>query len=230
MTRITAIALFAAAACGGSQTASTSGPDTSPDEPPPAAAPAPAVSPVAPDAAPAELGQPAPGFALPDLAGDTVELANYAGKTVVVEWFNPGCPFIVYAHAEGPLKDSAAIPGAGDDGVVWLAVNSGAPGKQGHGVDLNKAKHAEWAMGYPVLIDETGAVGKLYGARTTPHMYVIAPDGTLAYRGALDNAKLGQLEDGAEQRNYVAEALADLAAGQAVRTPETKPYGCSVKY
>lgn len=177
----------------------------------------------------ATLGQPAPNFTLTDLAGTSHELASLKGKTVVIEWFNPGCPFIKYAHGEGPLMDAAKLPGAGRDDVVWLAVNSSAPGKQGHGKELNVQAQADWKIGYPVLMDESGDVGRLYDAKTTPHMYVIDPAGTLVYRGALDNAPLGKAKDGAPV-NHVQAALDDLAAGRPVQVAETQAYGCSVKY
>jgi peroxiredoxin len=177
----------------------------------------------------AELGKPAPAFELKDVNGKVVKLADFRGKTVVLEWFNAGCPFVKYAHGEGPLKDVAKFPGAGRADVVWLAINSSASGKQGHGVEFNKQAGTEWKMTYPLLIDESGAVGRLYGAKTTPHMYVIDASGKLVYRGALDNAPLGRSSDG-KTVSYVQAALDDLAAGRAVRTPETQSYGCSVKY
>lgn len=174
----------------------------------------------------AQVGKPAPDFSLTSLDGKDVRLADLKGKTVVVEWFNPGCPFVVYAHGEGPLKDLPREAAA--QGVVWLAVNSGAPGKQGHGADVNRKAAADWGMAYPVLLDESGAVGRLYGATTTPNMFVVDPAGTLVYAGALDNAPLGKA-DGAPV-NHVKAALADVAAKRPVKTPTTKPYGCSVKY
>ncbi len=172
------------------------------------------------------VGQSAPDFTLTDLAGKEVRLSSFAGKTVVLEWFNPGCPFVVYAHGEGPLKTQPATATAG--GVVWLAVNSGAPGKQGAGLDANKTAVADWGMSYPVLLDENGAVGRLYGATTTPNMFVVDPKGTLVYSGALDNAPLGKATGGL--LNYVNAAISDVSAGRAVATPTTKPYGCGVKY
>ena len=177
----------------------------------------------------AELGKPAPAFELKDVNGKTVKLSDYRGKTVVLEWFNSGCPFVKYAHEEGPLKDKAKRPGAGRADVVWLAINSSAPGKQGHGLELNKNIGAEWKMSYPLLIDESGAVGRMYDAKTTPHMYVIDAGGKLVYRGALDNAPLGRSKD-AQTVSYVQAALDDLAAKRSVRTAETQPYGCGVKY
>jgi len=175
----------------------------------------------------AELGAPAPAFTLTDLDGNSVSLADYAGKTVVLEWFNPDCPFVKYAHgAKGPLRGKSAAVAEG--GVVWLAINSGAPGKQGHGLERNKKARTEYGITHPVLIDEDGTVGRLYGARTTPHLFVIDASGTLVYRGALDNAPLGTPK-GAPV-NYLDEALSDCASGTAVRTSDTKAYGCSVKY
>jgi peroxiredoxin len=177
---------------------------------------------------PAALGAMAPGFALTDLDGVAVRLDDLRGKTVVLEWFNPGCPFVKYAHGEdGPLRDLPAE--AIEEGVVWLAINSGGPGKQGHGLETNQESRAEWDMDYPVLLDESGETGQRYDARTTPHMYVIDPAGVLVYAGALDNQPLGRLK-GDAPTNFVTEALADLSAGDAVGTPETKAYGCSVKY
>lgn len=175
----------------------------------------------------ARPGQKAPGFTLPDLQGHKVSLSDFAGKTVVLEWFNPGCPFVKYAHGEGPLKDQAKA--ATGQGVVWLAINSGAPGKQGAGIEVNQKAASEWAMAHPILLDEDGSVGRAYGAKTTPHMFVVDGGGNLAYAGGLDNAPLGRVE-GKEPRNYVLSALADLAAGRPVAAASTQPYGCSVKY
>jgi hypothetical protein len=175
----------------------------------------------------ATLGMTAPDFTLKDLDGKTHKLSDYRGKTVVLEWFNPGCPYVVYAHDGGPLK---TMPEEwAKKGVIWLTVNSGAPGKQGAGMETNKNAMRDWSITNPILLDETGEVGKRYEAKTTPHMYVIAPDGTLVYRGALDNAPLGNTT-GTSQTNYVENALKDLTAGRKVAPMEEKPYGCSVKY
>ncbi|MEL6543520.1 MAG: redoxin family protein, partial [Myxococcota bacterium] len=146
-----------------------------------------------------------------------------------LEWFNPDCPFVKYSHGEGPLKDLAKTAMEKNDSLVWLAINSGAPGKQGHGVERNKKALAEYGMTYDVLVDENGAVGKSFGAKTTPHMYVINAEGTLEYAGALDNAPMGKVR-GDSMTNYVTMALEKLAAGEAVEPRETSPYGCSVKY
>jgi len=175
----------------------------------------------------AEVGKPAPDFTLKDLNGAEVALAAYRGKTVVLEWFNPDCPFVVRTHKEGPLETMAAD--VAKDGVVWLAINSGAAGKQGAGMERNKAALTEYGLSHPVLLDENGAVGKAFGAHNTPGMFVIDAAGVLAYAGAIDNAPRGEAPPEG-YRNHVKEALADLAAKQAVRVSETKQYGCSVKY
>ena len=171
-------------------------------------------------------GQMAPSLSLPDLDGTPVSLESYRGKTVVLEWFNPECPFVKYAHEPtGPLATMAADR---LDEVTWLAINSGAPGKQGEGVALNREAATQWKMGYKILMDPKGQAGKAYGARTTPQMYIVDAQGRVVYAGALDNAPLGRNEG--TYVNYVEKALDDLKAGTPVQTPQTKPYGCSVKY
>ncbi len=176
----------------------------------------------------AAVGQPAPGFSLPDLNGKQVSLGDFAGKTVVLEWFNPGCPFVEYAHGEGPLKDLAAQWTA--KGVVWLSINSSAPGKQGAGLENNRAAAAKWNIQNPILLDEEGKVGRAYGAKTTPHMYVVGPAGKLAYMGALDNAPLGKVDGGGARQDLVGAALGELLSGKPVTQASTQSYGCGVKY
>lgn len=175
----------------------------------------------------AAIGQPAPDFTLTDLDGNTHTLSQHRGKVVVLEWWNPECPFVRHAHGEGPLVDMAAKEMA--QGVVWLSVNSGAPGKQGAGLEASRAGVATYGMKNPVLLDEDGTVGHTYGAEKTPHLFVVDAKGTLVYRGGLDDAPMGVPDDG-ELTPYVTAALADLRAGKPVATPETKAYGCSVKY
>jgi len=173
----------------------------------------------------AEVGAPAPDFTLTDLSGRNHHLAEYLedGKTVVLEWFNPDCPFVKkhHLHHHTMVDTRAANPD-----VVWLAINSGAKGKQGNGLERNRKAAKEYEMDYPILLDETGYVGQAYGAKTTPHMFIIA-DGVLVYAGAIDDNpspnKLGE-------RNHVAAALKELADGKEVSVKETKSYGCSVKY
>ncbi|MCP4808015.1 MAG: redoxin domain-containing protein [Proteobacteria bacterium] len=179
-------------------------------------------------AAPA-IGEPAPDFTLTDLDGNTVTLSEHADEVVVLEWFNPGCPFVVYAHGDdGPLQ-KAALNAVENDGVVWLAINSGAPGKQGHGVEKNKAAATDWAMQHPILIDEDGTVGQLYAATTTPQM-VVVDHGVVTYYGALDNAPRGRVEGKGEYHGHLTTALAETKAGTPISVATTKPYGCSVKY
>jgi peroxiredoxin len=178
----------------------------------------------------AELGRLAPDFTLKDLDGASVSLSQYRGKTVVLEWFNPGCPFVRASHTSGSLK-GLADKHAGQ-GVVWLAINSGAPGKQGNGADANREGISQFGLHHPVLLDETGDVGKLYGAERTPHMFVVNPEGVLVYRGAIDNSPdgEGQSPEGGKLVNYVDSAISAVQSGAKVEPAETKPYGCSVKY
>lgn len=181
-------------------------------------------------AAAAEVGKPAPDFVLTDLDGKVHRLSEHRGQVVVLEWFNPGCPYVVNAHTRGSLVDAGSRAAAA--GVVWLAVNSAAPGKQGSGAEVNREAARRWSVAYPILLDETGATGKAYGATNTPHLFVIARDGTLVYKGAVDNSPDGERASpkGGTLVEYVPAALEDLQAGRPVRTPETKAYGCSVKY
>jgi hypothetical protein len=185
----------------------------------PKAEPVPAVA--------AELGKAAPEFTLNDLDGNAHELSQYKGKIVVLEWFNPGCPFVEYAHGKGPLVDMASKEMA--QGVVWLSINSGAPGKQGAGAEANREGVTKYGMKNPVLLDEDGTVGHTYGAEKTPHIFIVNAEGTLVYRGGLDNAAMGE-PDGGTLQPYVTNALADLRAGKPVAVADTKAYGCTVKY
>jgi peroxiredoxin len=178
----------------------------------------------------AAIGSLAPDFTLSDLDGRPVKLSSFRGKTVVLEWFNPGCPFVRKAHTKGSLKTYASKAMA--DGVVWLAVNSSAQGKQGNTVEQNKSVATEFGMTHPILRDEDGAIGHAYGATNTPHMFVIDPNGVLVYRGAIDNSPDGEGESpaGGTLVHYVDEALKSLREKAPVKTPETKAYGCGVKY
>ncbi len=181
-------------------------------------------------AAPAVVGKPAPDFTLKDLAGKEVKLSSFKGKTVVLEWFNPGCPFVKKSHTVGSLVGTAKKHAK--SGVVWLAINSNAPGKQGSDPKDNASAAKTWTMEHPLLLDPTGATGKAYGATNTPHMFVIDKKGTLVYAGAIDNSPDGEGQSAPDGKlvNYVDAALADVAAKRAVRTAKTKAYGCSVKY
>ena len=178
----------------------------------------------------AAVGAAAPDFTLADLDGKTVKLADLKGKTVVLEWFNPDCPYVKRSHTKGSLVGTAKKQT--DKGIVWLAINSAAPGKQGSGADRNKEARKEYGLGHPVLLDEKGDVGKAYGATNTPHMFVIDKTGKLVYKGAIDNSPDGEggAAEGGKLVNFVDAALEDVGAGRAVKTAETRAYGCSVKY
>jgi peroxiredoxin len=189
-------------------------------------------SPSRADAGPSSpvIGKPAPDFALKDLDGKQVALSSFKGKVVVLEWFNPGCPFVRASHSVGSLVDTAKRHTK--DGVVWLAINSGASGKQGNDLATNVQAVKSFSMTNPVLRDESGAIGKAYGATNTPNMFVIDKTGTVVYAGAIDNSPDGEGKSpqGGKLVNYVDAALEDVAAGRPVKTAVTKPYGCSVKY
>ena len=178
----------------------------------------------------AELGKPAPDFTLKGVDGKEVALSSFKGKTVVLEWFNPECPYVKASHGKGSLVDTARRQQK--KGIVWLAINSGAAGKQGAGLEKNKAAHGNFGMENPLLLDEAGTVGKAYGATNTPHMFVIDPKGVVVYRGAIDNSPdgEGQTPQGGKLVNYVEAALDDLAANRPVKTSDTRAYGCGVKY
>lgn len=178
----------------------------------------------------AEIGKPAPDFSAPDAQGTTRTLSQYKGKTVVLEWNNPGCPFVQKHYSSGniPKQQSAALA----DGVVWLTINSGAAGKQGH-LDAKGAQDflAQYhAAPSAYLFDGDGAIGHAYGAKTTPHLYVVDADGVLRYMGGIDSIASADKEDLAKATQYVPQVLAELKAGKPVSVPTSEPYGCSVKY
>jgi peroxiredoxin len=221
--------LLSLAACNKPPSAAVESANT--ESSPVAADPTPvAASASAEPAGSASVGQPAPDFTLSDLDGKAVTLSQLRGKVVVLEWFNPGCPFVRAAHTAGSLKGFGAKQAA--EGVVWLAINSAGPGKQGYDVDANRKAQSQFGMQYPVLVDESGTVGQLYGAERTPHMFVINAEGILVYRGAIDNSPdgEGQAPEGGKLVNYVEGAIAAVRGGAKVTPAETKPYGCSVKY
>ncbi|HWP39808.1 MAG TPA: thioredoxin family protein [Tepidisphaeraceae bacterium] len=176
-------------------------------------------------AAKAKIGAPAPDFALQDQDGNTVRLSDFAGKIVVLEWFNDECPVVVRHYRNGPNGGMNALASKYmDKGVVWLAINST---KNKTNADNKKAAQ-ELNVNRPILNDASGEVGHLYGATNTPGMYVINKDGILAYMGAIDDDPSGRKKEGV--KNYVAQALDELLAGQSVSEPQTKQYGCTVKY
>jgi peroxiredoxin len=221
--------LLLAAACNQSP-APSSAPATSTTTPAAQPTTAPTTAAATAPASKAVVGSPAPDFTLTDLDGKSVTLSSFKGKTVVLEWFNPGCPFVRKSHTLGSLKELPARAVA--QGVVWLAVNSSGKGKEGNGVEANRKVAAEFGMKYPVLIDENGAIGHTYGATNTPNMFVVDDKGTLVYRGAIDNSPdaEGQSPTDGKLVNYVDAALEALKAHQPVKVPETKAYGCGVKY
>jgi peroxiredoxin len=187
--------------------------------------PKPAPQPEAPKVA--EVGKPAPDFTLTGIDGKEVKLSDYKDKIVVLEWFNPGCPVVVRHHDKDSLKGTAGE--LTQSGVVWLAINSGAPGQQGHGEEANRKAAEKWGLKHPILVDEAGTVGRSYGAKTTPHMFVIDAKGVLAYAGAIDNDPSGEMKP-EERINYVRAAVASLQKNEPVKTTTSKAYGCSVKY
>lgn len=178
----------------------------------------------------ATVGQSAPAFSVTDTAGKPVSLADFKGRTVVLEWVNPGCPFVRKHY--GAANMQATQKAATAQGVVWLAVNSTHAGA---GDYLAPAAMGAWmkaqgAAATATLMDTDGTLGRAYGARTTPHLYVIDPKGTLVYAGAIDSTPSANPADIKAATNYVNLALADLGAGKGVSKPATPPYGCSVKY
>ena len=171
----------------------------------------------------AVIGQPAPSFELKDQDGKIVSLADYKDKVVVLEWFNDGCPFVQKWYESGAMNRLAADYQG--KGVVWLAVNSTNTAD----VEHNKVAAAKFGILRPVLDDSDGKVGKLYGAKTTPDMFVINK-GTLVYNGAIDSIATPDIEDIVKADNYVKAALDETLAGKPVSKPATLSYGCSVKY
>ena len=178
----------------------------------------------------ATVGQAAPDFSAPDLVGKAVKLSDFRGKFVVLEWTNPECPYVRRHYDSGNMpslqKEFAA------KGVVWLAVNSSSPesGEFTPPDGMTKWVAAKGAAPTAVLIDKDGKVGRLYGARTTPHMYVIDPQGKLVYAGAIDDKRWANVEETKSAKNHVRAALGEAMAGKPVAVSATTPYGCSVKY
>jgi hypothetical protein len=178
----------------------------------------------------ATVGQPAPNFKLADANGKAVSLSDFRGKTVVLEWNNPECPFVKKHYGSGNMQKTQAA--ATKDGVVWLTINSSAPGKQGHKDGAGAKAHVAQSGSRPTayLLDPRGVVGKVYAAKTTPHMYIVNKAGTLVYAGGIDDKPTPNPADIAGARNHVLAALAEIKAGKAVSVPTSRPYGCAVKY
>ena len=180
-------------------------------------------------AAPAAVGQPAPDFTLPDTGGQPVKLSQFRGKPVVLEWNNPGCPF-VRKHYQGNLQ--ALQKDFTQRGVVWLAINSTRSDSADY---LAPDRLANWmrdqgASPSATLMDEAGTVGQAYGARVTPHMYIVDAQGRLVYAGGIDSIPSSRVADIEKATNYVRQGLEDLLAGQPLRVATSLPYGCSIKY
>jgi hypothetical protein len=178
-----------------------------------------------------EVGQPAPDFTLTDINGQAHSLSAYKGRIVVLEWNNPDCPFVKKHYDSGNIPSLQKTATAG--GIVWLTINSGAPG--GEGGDYTPAELKSWlqkngATPTAYFHDSDGKVGHLYDAKTTPDMYVINADGILVYKGAIDSIRSANIADIANATNYVKAALDALKSGQPIAKPVSEPYGCSVKY
>ncbi len=178
----------------------------------------------------ARVGAPAPDFSATDSNGKPVKLSSLKGKTVVLEWHNPGCPFVQKHYESGNMQKTQAA--ANKAGVVWLTVNSGAPGKQGHmdAAAANALIRKAAATPDNYLLDGKGIVGKAYGARTTPEMVLIDGKGMLVYQGAIDDKPTADPADIKGARNHLLAALGELKAGKPISVASSKPYGCSVKY
>jgi hypothetical protein len=178
-----------------------------------------------------DSGKAAPDFELKDLKGQVHHLSDYKGKTVVLEWVNPQCPFVKH-HYEAAKTIPTLQAEAKAAGIVWLSINSGHPGAEG---DLDPAAVAAWqaktgATPTAYFRDSDGKVGKLYGAKTTPHIFIINAEGNLVYQGAIDDKRGFSVADTLAATNHVRATLAALKAGQPVSPASTPPYGCGVKY
>ncbi len=185
---------------------------------------------VALPAAATSVGQPAPDFSAPDLQGTQVKLSDFKGKFVVLEWVNPECPYVRRHYNSGNMP--ALQKEVATKGVVWLAVNSSNPSSGEFTPPEQMAKWLAEKGGAPraALIDKDGKVGRAYGARTTPHMYVVDPEGKLIYAGAIDDKRWASADETKSARNHVRAALDEAMAGKPVSVGATSPYGCSVKY
>ena len=176
------------------------------------------------------VGTNAPDFSLTDSKGKTQSVSQYKGKYVVLEWFNPECPFVKKHYGSGNMQKLQEEFTA--KGVVWLSVDSSAPGLEGNlTAEQANAKMSEWKTKQTALVlDPDGKAGRSYGAKNTPHMFVINPEGKIVYEGAIDSKATPNPSDIASSTNYVKDALEESMAGKTVSNANTKPYGCSVKY
>ena len=183
-----------------------------------------------PAAAAPIIGQPAPAFTGKDTLGNDRSLATYLGKTVVLEWTNHECPYVKKHYDSGNMQKTQEE--AARDGVIWLRIISSGEGQQGYVMpeQANRIIAEEHAVATATLLDTTGDIGRAYAAKTTPHMFVIDPNGVLVYGGAIDDKPTSDVADVATAKNYVKTVLDDLKAGRPVSVGETKSYGCGVKY
>jgi len=178
----------------------------------------------------ATIGQPAPNFALTDSNGAAHSLADYKGKIVVLEWNNPECPFVKKHYSSGNIPKQQTEATA--NGVVWLVINSAAVGKQGHldGTAANGFVAQYHGKPTAYLFDTDGKVGHLYGAKTTPHLFVVDEKGVLRYNGGIDSIASTDKDDLAKATQFVPQAIGEIKSGKAVTVSTSEPYGCSVKY
>jgi peroxiredoxin len=185
---------------------------------------------IGPNAAAQTVGAPAPAFTLPAANGRTISLADFKGKTVVLEWSNHACPYVGKHYRSDNMQQLQKKWTARD--VVWLTVISSAPGLQGYvtAEQANKLTAERGAAPSAVLFDPKGTVGRAYGARVTPHMYVVSGDGVLVYAGGIDDKPSANVADIKTARNFVDDALSELSAGKPVSAARTRAYGCTVKY
>jgi peroxiredoxin len=177
-----------------------------------------------------KVGSIAPDFKLTDPKGATHSLSDFKGKYVVLEWFNPECPFVKKHYGSGNMQKLQQEYAS--KGVAWMSIDSSAAGKEGHLTPEAASRQiADWKMNSTtLLLDVNGKAGQAYGAKNTPHMFIINPDGRIVYEGAIDSKATANPKDIASATNYVKVALDESIAGKPVSNPNTKPYGCSVKY
>lgn len=180
-----------------------------------------------------KVGDKAPDFTLKDLDGKEWTRSELTddGKIIVLEWFNPGCPYVQKHHANGQSTMRDLAKKYEDKDVVWLAINS--TNERHRDYEKTRPMVEQWGIEYPMLIDEPGDVGRSFGAKTTPHMFIIDKDGVVRYMGAIDSHRKGRAptaDEKSEVTNYVEQALDEIIAGETVSTPETESYGCGIKY
>lgn len=181
-------------------------------------------------AEPPRLGEKAPEFRLRDIDGEVRSLADYRGSFVVLEWFNPECPFMRKHYDSGSMQQLQGLYSGQD--MVWLTIDSSAPGRQGYltSAEAHEVLAREGAKPTAMILDPDGTLGRLYGAKTTPHMFIIDPEGMLIYHGAIDDTPSTSPGDVGTAINYVQATFDQALAGEPVSTPASQPYGCSVKY